>query len=72
LGQDHTINSYYEEVAHVIGWTGDFVHDLTRPVGMKQKLCDTSRAQEWGWRAPTSLRTGIEETYKFYCERYIR
>jgi GDP-L-fucose synthase len=71
LGQDHTINNYYAEVAHVIGWTGDFVHDLTRPVGMKQKLCDTSRAQEWGWRAPTSLRTGIEETYKFYSERYI-
>jgi GDP-L-fucose synthase len=72
LGQDHTINTYYAEVAHVIGWAGDFVHDLTRPVGMKQKLCDISRALEWGWRAPTALRTGIEDTYKFYYERYIR
>lgn len=72
LGRDHTINDYYVEVASVIGWSGEFYHDLTRPVGMKQKLCDTSRATEWGWRAPTALRTGIEETYKFYCERYIK
>ncbi len=49
---------------------GEFIHDLKRPVGMKQKLCDTSRATEWGWSAPTSLRVGIEETYKFYLERY--
>jgi GDP-L-fucose synthase len=71
VGKDYTIKTYYAEVAHVIGWTGDFVHDLTRPVGMKQKLCDTSRALGWGWRASTSLSTGIEETYKFYCERHI-
>ncbi len=71
LGYDFTINEYYSAVADVIGWTGSFTNDISRPVGMKQKLCDTSRAQKWGWRAPTSLRTGIEATYKFYCERYI-
>ena len=71
LGYDFTINEYYSAVADVIGWTGSFTNDISRPVGMKQKLCDTSRAQKWGWRAPTSLCTGIEATYKFYCERYI-
>ena len=70
LGYDFTINEYYSEVAEVIGWQGKFTHDLTRPVGMYQKLCDIRRATEWGWSAPTSLRVGIEETYKFYCERY--
>ena len=70
LGHDFTINGYYSEVADVIDWHGKFTYDLTRPVGMKQKLCDTRRATEWGWIAPTSLRFGIEETYKFYCERY--
>ena len=72
LGQDYTINDYYAAVADIVGWDGDFTHDLTRPVGMKQKLCDTSRATAWGWRAPTSLRTGIEETYKFYCKGYVK
>ena len=70
VGHDFTINEYYSEVADVIDWQGKFTHDLTRPVGMNQKLCDVCRATEWGWSAPTSLRVGIEETYKFYCERY--
>ena len=70
FGHDFTISEYYSEVADVIDWDGGFIHDLKRPVGMKQKLCDTSRATEWGWSAPTSLRVGIEETYKFYLERY--
>ena len=70
LGHDFKINEYYSEVADVIDWQGQFTHDLTRPVGMDQKLCDTRRATEWGWSAPTSLKVGIEETYKFYCERF--
>jgi len=72
LGHDHSINEYYAIVADVIGWAGDFKHDLTRPVGMKQKLCDTSRARQWGWQAPTLIRDGIAQTYKFYCERYAK
>lgn len=71
LGNDFSINEYYAEVADVIGWKGNFIHDLTRPVGMQQKLCDTKLAIEWGWSAPTSLRDGIKETYKYYCERVL-
>ena len=69
-GRDFTIKEYYLQVADVIDWDGEFIHDLKRPVGMNQKLCDTSRAIEWGYSAPTSLRVGIEETYKFYLDRY--
>ena len=66
LGHDHTINAYYETVADVIGWDGTFTHDLSKPVGMKQKLCATERQDGWGWTAPTSLRDGIKTTYDFY------
>lgn len=66
LGHDHTINAYYETVADVIGWDGEFTHDVSKPVGMKQKLCATDRQDGWGWRAPTSLRDGIKTTYDFY------
>ena len=68
LGQDHTINAYYATVARVIGWNGHFTHDLSRPVGMKQKLCDTTRQTAWGWSAPTSLEDGIRATYGHYLE----
>lgn len=66
LGHDHSINDYYRVVADVIGWEGEFTHDLSKPVGMKQKLCSTERQEAWGWSAPTSLRNAISLTYDFY------
>lgn len=69
LGHDHSINEYYATVADVIGWSGRFVHDLTRPVGMKRKLSDVERLRDWGWQAPTSLQEGLRQTYDFYLER---
>lgn len=69
LGHDHSINDYYAAAAEVVGWTGQFVHDLSRPVGMKRKLSDVARLTDWGWTAPTSLRDGLRRTYDFYLER---
>jgi GDP-L-fucose synthase len=68
LGHDHSINEYYAAAAHVIGWDGNFVHDITKPVGMKQKLVDISQQRRWGWMPSTSLQSGIEKTYRFYLE----
>ncbi len=69
LGTDYSINDYYATIADVIGWQGTFTHDLSKPVGMKQKLCDVSRSRTWGWAAPTELRDGIARTYEFYREK---
>ena len=69
IGDDHSINDYYAAVAQVVGWSGDFRHDLSKPVGMKRKLCDVGRLRDWGWAAPTSLTDGIARTYEFYLER---
>ncbi|TDK50913.1 GDP-L-fucose synthase family protein [Antarcticimicrobium luteum] len=70
LGHDHAINDYYAAVAGVIGWAGIFTHDLSRPVGMKRKLCATTRQTAWGWTAPTTLRDGLAQTYRHYLEHY--
>ncbi len=72
LGRDYTINEYYEEVAAAIGWCGRFHHDLTKPVGMKQKLVSIERQVEWGWNAGTSLRDGIRKTYDYYRMEYLK
>ena len=68
LGFDHSINEYYEVVAKVVGWDGQFTHDLTRPVGMKQKLVSVERQKAWGWEAITSLEDGISKSYDFYLK----
>jgi GDP-L-fucose synthase len=68
VGYDHSINEFYRIVADVIGWGGEFVHDLAKPSGMEQKLCDTRLQKNWGWAPSTSLRDGIQQTYQFYLE----
>ncbi len=52
-GYDLSINEYYESVAEVTGYKGEFTHDLTKPVGMSKKLVDISRQSEWGWSPKT-------------------
>jgi GDP-L-fucose synthase len=66
LGHDYSINDYYAAAAQVIGWQGNFVHDITKPVGMKQKLVDITRQRAWGWMPATALSTGIENAYQYY------
>ena len=66
LGFDYSINEYYEAIAKVIGFQGDFVHDISKPVGMKQKLIDDSLLKYFGWQHQTSLEEGIEKTVEFY------
>lgn len=68
VGDDHSVNDYYASIARVIGWEGEFTHDLSKPAGMARKLCDTSRQTAWGWQPQTDLDTGIAHTYKFYLE----
>ena len=65
-GVDHTVNEYYEAAAAVVGFTGRFTHDLTKPVGMKRKLMDVGRARAWGWTARTPLEDGLAQAYEFY------
>jgi GDP-L-fucose synthase len=68
LGKDVLINDYYKVIAEAVGYKGGFTHDLSKPSGMRQKLIDTSKLQDFGWHAPTSLKQGIEKTYIYYLE----
>lgn len=68
LGYDYSIDEYYRAVAEVMGYHGEFVHDLAKPVGMARKLVNVESQQAWGWRARHSLREGIEAACKYYLE----
>lgn len=72
LGHDFTINEYYQAAAEVMDYTGSFVHDLSKPVGMARKLVSVNRQQAWGWSAKSDLRTGVEKTYEFYLKEYLQ
>lgn len=69
LGHDYSINEYYEAVATALDFEGRFIHDLSKPVGMQQKLVDTQKLHAFGWQAKTRLKDGLIKTYKFYLEQ---
>ena len=66
LGVDYSVNDYYEVIAKVVGFKGKFTHDLSKPTGMKRKLVDVTRMEQFGWRPKTSLEDGIKLTVDFY------
>lgn len=68
LGHDYTINDYYQAAAQVMGYTGDFSHDTSKPVGMARKLVSIERQTAWGWSASHDLKRGIEKTYSYYLK----
>lgn len=66
LGFDYTINEYYQAIADAVGFTGKFVHDLSKPIGMKQKLIDDSKLNQFGWKHQTTLQEGIKNTLSYF------
>ena len=71
VGDDHSIDEYYAVVADVMGWSGRFVHDLAKPVGMQRKLVSVERQLAWGWSPKTSLREGVARAYEHYQGRGV-
>lgn len=65
-GSDFSVNDYYRFVADAMDYHGQFIHDLTRPVGMKYKLMDSSKANRLGWLPKTKMPEGIESTVNHY------
>ena len=67
VGEDLSINDLMALIQEVVGHDGPVEHDRSKPDGTPRKLVDTSRLDELGWQAGTSLRAGIEKTYDWYC-----
>jgi GDP-L-fucose synthase len=61
-GTDITIVQAAQMIKQVIGYTGDFVFDTSKPDGTPRKLLDVGRLQALGWQAPTALYDGVVKT----------
>jgi GDP-L-fucose synthase len=67
-GTDMTIRELAEHVAKVVGYTGKFVQDTSKPDGTMRKVMDISKIQNLGWKANTSLQEGVKLTYTKFHE----
>jgi GDP-L-fucose synthase len=69
LGFDYKIIEYYKIIADIIGYRGKFNHDMSKPIGMKKKLIDIKKLNEFGWSHQTSLESGIKKTYDYFLDK---
>lgn len=67
-GADLTIRELAEAIADVVGYRGKFVQDTSKPDGTMRKVLDVGKIQGLGWKAKTSLKEGINLTYKIFSE----
>jgi GDP-L-fucose synthase len=65
-GTDVTIAELARLIADVVGFTGQFVFDRSKPDGTPRKLLDVSKLTALGWRPRIDLEEGIRQTYDWY------
>lgn len=54
-------------IAELTGFKGELRYDSSKPDGQPRRMLDTSRAeQEFGFKAQTSFRDGLERTIEWY------
>ena len=68
LGHDYTVDEYYEAIAKVVGYTGQFTHNTDKPEGMKRKLTDVANLNAFGWQSKIRLTEGLQKTFEFYLQ----
>ena len=67
-GEDISIKSLSKKIAEVIGFNGRITYDFSKPDGAFQKLMDITRLEDLGWKAKTTLESGLKITYKDYLK----
>lgn len=69
-GEDMSITELAELVSDITGYKGKIIYDNSKPDGTPRKLMDVSRINKFGWKYKTSLKDGIENTYRWYLTNY--
>lgn len=67
-GQDVTIAELAVGISKIVGYDGEIKYNTEMPDGTPRKLLDVSKLEEIGWKYTTSLKEGIEKTYKDYVK----
>lgn len=65
-GEDIEIGELAKLIREVVGYTGEIVHDTSKPDGTPRKLMDVSRLHALGWKHRISLADGIRMVYHEY------
>jgi len=65
-GRDVSIKELVAHIVDVVGYEGEVGWDTSKPEGMKQRLLDTTKLTNLGWKPQTSLDNGLFLTYEYF------
>ena len=69
VGHDLTIRELAESVAATVGYQGKLEFDASKPDGTPRKLMDVTRLNAMGWKARTSMASGLAAAYADFLSR---
>ncbi len=72
VGDDISIRDLAEMIGEIVDFHGELVFDETKSDGTPRKLLDVTRINKLGWKAKTSLRDGIEQTYQWFKQNSMK
>ena len=68
-GDEISIADLSLKIKEIVGYEGEIVFDPAQPDGTPRKLLDSSRMNDLGWHATTSLDLGLQNTYEWFLQR---
>ncbi|MES2762667.1 MAG: GDP-L-fucose synthase [Bacteroidota bacterium] len=68
-GKDLTIKALALLIKDIVGYTGEIIHDLTKPDGTPRKLMDVSYLHSLGWKHKIELPEGIKQVYEDFKKK---
>jgi GDP-L-fucose synthase len=66
--QEISIRDLAALMAEIVGYQGAVRYDVSKPNGTPRKIMDNGGLEALGWKAPTSLRDGLTEMYRYFLE----
>lgn len=66
-GNEVSIRDLAHIMAAVTGYQGQIVFNPAHPDGTPRKILDSQRVQALGWQPRIDLKTGLQETYDWFC-----
>ena len=63
-GYDISIRGLAALIGEIAGFKGNFIFDTSKPDGTPQKLLDSTRINQLGWKAKIPLAEGLSEIYQ--------
>jgi GDP-L-fucose synthase len=71
-GQEISIRDLTELIRSLVDFEGGVRWDVSKPDGQPRRCLDTSRAiTEFGWRAKTALRDGLQRTINWFSDAAV-